>query len=187
VYLSRGHHNYQVGFAASRTEYGYYESFVRPSLESELGVEVHLYRRNDNTTRCCVHGKKAVQFFTGMGIPLGKKRDASIPKVILESGQIIPFIRGLYHAEGSIYRRYSKQYKRHAKVYDHLLVVQIRMKLGTLMSQVHAELSKLGISTNRLVCKDGVFTLRITSQRDISRFLAIVRPRYKSSVKPARL
>jgi len=42
------------------------------------------------------------------------------------------------------------------KVYDNLLVVQIRMKLPTLMRQLNEELLKLGIKTNRLGSNDGV-------------------------------
>ena len=122
-----------------------------------------------------------------LGIPMGKKRDANIPEAVLTSGLVVPFIRGLYHAEGSIYRRYSKKYNRHARIYDNLLVIQMRMKLGTLMTQVHAELAKLGILTTRLTCRDGIYTFRITKQQEIRRFIEIIGPRYKTSVKPVSL
>lgn len=115
---------------------------------------------------------------------MGSKKDASIPKLIIESGQVVPFIRGLYRAEGSLYHRYSKRYANHARVYDNLLVVQVRMKLGTLMSQLHEELTSLGIGVNRLVCKDGVYTFRITNQGEIAKFFAMVKPRYKTTASP---
>jgi hypothetical protein len=106
---------------------------------------------------------------------------------VLEGGQVIPFIRGIYHAEGSIYRRYSKRYNRHAKVYDNLLTIQIRMKLSTLMHQLREELTKLGISCNRLIDRDGVYTLRITSQLMVRKFLEIIQPRYKTMPHQANL
>ena len=96
---------------------------------------------------------------------------------------MIAFIRGLYQAEGSVYRRYSKVYNRMRKVYDNLLVVQIRMKLPTLMHQLSEELLKLGIVTNRLSSKDGVYTLRITDQGMNRKFFDVIRPRFKTSPK----
>jgi len=143
--------------------------------------------RRDNTTRYYVYWKRVAYGLASLGIPIGKKRDAAIPQCVIESGQIIPFIRGIYHAEGSIYRRYSKQYKGHAKVHDNLLTIQIRMKLSTLMHQIREEITKLGIRVNRLTEREGVYTLRITSQLMISRFLDLIGPRYKKSPRQANL
>lgn len=70
-------------------------------------------------------------------------------------------------------------YNRHRKVYSNLLVIQIRMKLRTLMNQIHAEIVKLGILPNKLTEKEGVYTLRITSQDEIKKFLEVIRPKYK--------
>lgn len=183
-YYPHGREYYQVAFTASAVEFPYYREFVKPTLESALGVAGHLYLRRDNTTRYHIFGRKAAEYFIGIGIPVGKKRDASIPDPILKNDQVIPFIRGLYHAEGSLYRRYSKQYSYHAKLYDNLLVVQIRMKLATLMNQLHGELTRLGVAVNRLESRNGVYTMRITDQTEISRFFAIVQPKYKTKVAP---
>lgn len=78
-------------------------------------------------------------------------------------------------------------YNRQIRVYNNLLVIQIRMKLKTLMNQIWAELTKLGILTNRLTSKDGVFTLRITAQKEIEKFLQIIQPKYKLHPAPAML
>lgn len=148
VYKYRGHYSYQVAFTANPSEYWYYESFVK--RQSTLhSVRGHLYLRSDNTTRLHIGSKRLVTFLASLGIPVGKKIDASIPPEIIKHGLVIPFIRGIYHAEGSIYRRYSKMYNRHRKVYSNLLVIQIRMKLRTLMNQIHAEIVKLGILPNK--------------------------------------
>jgi hypothetical protein len=169
----------QIAFTASSSEYWYYESFVKPTIESTFGVSGRLYLRNDNTTRYVINSKELLAYFTSLGIPVGKKRDASIPMEVLDQGLAVHCIRGVYHAEGSIYRRYSKPYNTHIRVYDNLLVIQIRTKLKTLMSQIRSELTKLGIRCNRLTNTDGVYTLRITAQGEITKFIQIVEPKFK--------
>ncbi len=73
------------------------------------------------------------------------------------------------------------------KVYRNLLVIQIRMKLKTLTTRIHEEIVKLGITPDRLTEKDGVYTLRVTSQREIRRFLQTIQPRYKLLPPPITL
>ena len=186
-YLSHGREAFQIAFTASASEYGYYESFIKPTIESTFSISGHLYLRNDNTTRYHIFSKPLAKYLLGLGIPVGRKKDAAIPAAVLEQGQVIPFVRGIYHAEGSLYRRYSKRYNTHVRVYSNLLVIQIRMKLMTLMTQIRSELIKLGISPNRLTDKDGVYTLRITAQKEIVRFTEIVQPKYKFVLAPPRL
>jgi hypothetical protein len=94
---------------------------------------------------------------------------------------IVAFIRGFYHAEGSIYFRYSRRYPYHAKHYSNLLVIQFRCKLKTLMSQLHEAVVSLGLKPTRLGTRDGVYTFRLTDQVQIRGFLQIVRPKYKTS------
>jgi len=181
--MYRGREYYVVAYTGSSSEYWYYEQVIQPTFRAELGVAGNLYKRKDGTTRYHIRGEKVATAFLSLGIPLGKKHDACIPPAVFESGKVIEFIRGLYHAEGSIYRRYSKMYNRMKRVYDNLLVVQIRMKLPTLMRQIDDELLKLGIKTTRLGSKDGVYTLRITDQAMIRKFFEIIGPRYKTSPK----
>ena len=180
-YTYRGRENYVVAFTGSSSEYWYYEQVIQPTCRTEFGVQGSLYLRADGTTRYHIYGERIARAILSLGIPLGKKYDACIPRAVLRSGKVVAFIRGLYHAEGSIYRRCSKMYNRMKKVYGNLLVVQIRMKLPTLMRQINEELLKLGIMTNRLGSKDGVSTLRITDQAMIRKFFQIIRPRYKTS------
>jgi len=183
--LSQGRPYFQVAFTAGPDELWYYQSFVQPTIEKAFSIAGRLFLRDDNTTRYHIPGAKFANYLIGLGLPVGKKRDAEIPRAIIEQGLVVPFIRGIYHAEGSIYRRYSKMYNRHIRVYGNLLVIQIRMKLKTLMNQIWTELVKLGILTNRLTHMDGVFTLRITAQKEIEKFLQIIQPRYK--LQPSRV
>jgi len=182
-YTTQGKHRYVVAFTGSFSEYWYYEQIVQPTFINEFGVVGSLHLRKDGTTRYHIYGESVARALLGFGVPLGRKHDACIPPAVVESGQVIPFIRGLYHAEGSVYRSYSKTYDRMKKIYDNLLVIQIRMKLPTLMHQLEKELPKLGIVPNRLSSKDGVYTLRITDQGMIRKFFEIIRSRFKTSPK----
>jgi len=176
-----------ITFTAHISEFWYYRDFVKPTIERFFEVHGRLYLQDDNTTRYRAYSKRLVDLLILMGIPCGKRYDADIPEVVRKSGFVVAFIRGIYHAEGSVYRRYSKRYPYHARLYSNLLVVQIRMKLKTLMSQLREELLGLGILVNRLLAKDGVYTLRITRQDMIQKFMDVVRPRYKTSPHPTTL
>ncbi len=70
-------------------------------------------------------------------------------------------------------------YNRMRRVYDNLWTIQTRMKLRTLMGQLRDELVKLAMHPNRLLERNGVFALRVTSQREIHKFLGVVQPKYK--------
>lgn len=131
-YGTKGRGISEVAFTGNASEFHYYETFVKPTIESAFGVGGRLHlRRGDNTTRYVIYSKALVDYFVALGVPLGKKHDASIPRIIFEQGQTISCIRGVYHAEGSICRRYSKAYEGHARVYDNLLTLQVRTKLRT--------------------------------------------------------
>lgn len=184
-YEAKGQSVSQVGFTGNMSEFPYYENFIRPTFESAFGVVGRLFlRKLDHTTRYVVYSRELVQYLVTLGLPLGKKHDAAIPPFLLERGLVIPCIRGFYHAEGSIYRRYSKAYKGHHKVYDNLLTLQVRAKLKTVMSQVTEELSRLQIVCNRLTANDGVYTLRITRQSEIAKFFKVIQPRLKVLPRP---
>jgi intein/homing endonuclease len=148
-------------------------------IDSTFKLNGHLYLRKDNMTHFHVCSKKLVEFLASLVIPIGKKTDASIPNAIIRQRLTIPLIRGIYRAEGSIYRRYSKKYKGLTKVYSNLPLIQFRMKLETPVSQIQEELVSLGIVPSRLVEKDGVFTFRTTAQKEIERFFETIKPRYK--------
>jgi hypothetical protein len=179
-YHSKNEWMSMVGFTGNIAEFSYYENFVKPTIESFFGVKGRLYlREEDHTTRFVIYSKDLVQHLIALGLPLGKKHDASIPPLIIEQGLTVPCIRGFYHAEGSIYHRYSKAYEGHARIYDNLLTLQIRTKLKTLMNQISEELSRLQIGCNRLTAKDDVYTLRITKQSEIAKFFATIQPRLK--------
>jgi intein/homing endonuclease len=183
VHHRGGRYYYAVALTGSSSEYWYYEHVVQPASINEFDATGSLRPRRDGTTRYHVYGERVARALLALGFPLGKKHDACIPPAVIESDHVIAFIRGSYHAEGRIYRRHSKICNRMKKVYDSLLVVQIKMKLPTLMRQLNEELLELGIATKRLSSKDGVYTLRITDQGMIRNFFEIIKPRLKTSPK----
>ncbi|MDG7008170.1 MAG: hypothetical protein JRN06_07990 [Nitrososphaerota archaeon] len=71
-------HSDVVAFTASSGEYWCYESFVKPTIDRAFSLSSHLYLRSDNTA-LVVGSKKLVAFLIGLGLPVGKKTDASIP------------------------------------------------------------------------------------------------------------
>ncbi|MDG6965148.1 MAG: hypothetical protein JRM89_06450 [Nitrososphaerota archaeon] len=187
VFRYSDYHQSGITFTGSKSEFWYYRDFVKPTVEEFFWVHGRLTLRNDNTTRFTVYSKRLVDELLEIGIETGKKVDPKIPRIVTKSGLVVPFIRGLYHAEGSIYRRYAKQYRGHAKTYSNLLVIQIRMKLGKLTTQVWQELARLGIQVNRLVVSHSVWTFRITRQSMIRKFIELIQPRYKLLPTSTRL
>lgn len=176
----RGKIIFELAFTGNPSELTYYKSFLKPQIERVFPIKGRLRIRDDNTIRLHFRSKRLAVYFLSMGIPLGKKQDASIPRCIETRPLITAFIRGFYHAEGSIYYWYSKRYPYHAKHYRTLLVIQLRCKLKTLMIQLHKAVIELGLKPTRLGSKDGVYTFRFTSQTQIRRFLQVIRPRYKT-------
>jgi len=171
---------FEVAFTGNPSEFSYYRSFLKSKIERLFPIRGRLRLRDDNTVRLHFRSKRLAAYFLSIGIPLGKKRDASIPLCLRTRPLMTALIRGFYHAEGSIYHRYSKQYPYHAKHYCNLLVVQFRCKLRTLMRQLHAAVIALGLRPTRLGSRDGVYTFRFTDQIQIRRFLQVVKPRYKT-------
>ena len=169
----------ETAFTGHSSEYEYYRDFLKPVIEARFPIKGRLLSRGDNTTRLHFRSVRLARYFLSLGVPLGKKIDASIPKAIVERGYFLAFVRGFYHAEGSVYRRYSRPYANHARTYDNELVVQFRCKLKTLMLEMHTGLIESGLNPTRLTMKDGVCTFRFTHQSQIERFVKMVGPRYK--------
>ncbi len=181
----RGRSITEVAFTGNPSELWYYRDFLRPTIRGKFSVGGYLCLREDATVRLHIRGVKLARFLSEINIPVGKRRDAVIPAVLYSHARLLKaFVRGLYHAEGSMYRRYSKRYASHARVYDKLLVIQFRMRLRSLMFQVNRTLRKLGINPTRVTEPDGVYTFRITSQKEIARFIHVIRPRYKLRPSP---
>ena len=181
-YVSMGRTRYEVAFTGNPSEMMYYRRFLKPALERRFSVHGRLWLRDDGTVRLHFKSVRMASYLLSLNVPLGKRSDAALPLGISGNNNLlISFIRGLYHAEGSYYHRYSKKYGGHKRVYHQEMVIQVRMKLRTLMKQVHDALKSLGLFPTRLTAKAGVFTFRITDQHEIEKFFRLIRPRLKTS------
>jgi len=170
----------EVAFTGNSGEWSYYRNFIRPVIIKRLRARGYLGLTRDGTVRLHFTGKELRVFLDAHRIPVGKRRDAEIPPPIRRKPALLrAFIRGFYHAEGLIYRRYSKAYKGHARLHNRLLVIQFRTKLRTLTMQVRQAIMGFGVATTKLSEANGVFTFRITNQREIKKFLRIITPRFK--------
>jgi hypothetical protein len=178
-YVSANRTRFEIAFTGNLSEFDYYGSFVKPTIEHYFPLKGRLIRRGDNTVRLHYRSTRLASFLLSIGLPLGKKKDAAIPLFVRRAGQVIPFVRGFYHAEGSYYPRYSRKYGGHKRIYRNLMVVQFRCKLKTLMAELHDVLIRLGLRPNRIRESDGAYTFRITDQALIRAFFELVNPRYK--------
>lgn len=116
-FIYRGKIIFEVAFTGNPSELNYYRSFLKLQIERLFPIRGRLRMRDDNTIRLHFRSKRLAMYFLSMGIPLGKKKDASIPLCVRTRPLMTAFLRGFYYAEGSIYYRYSKRYPYHAKHY----------------------------------------------------------------------
>ncbi len=178
-YVSANRLRFEIAFTGNESEHDYYRDFVKRTIERYFPLKGQLILRGDNTVRLHYRSARLASFLLSIGLPLGKKIDARIPEFVRRAGHLIPFVRGFYHAEGSLYSRYSKKYAGHKRIYSNLMVVQFRCKLKTLMMEVRDVLKSLRLKPNRIGEKNGVYTFRITDQTRIQLFFRLLRPRYK--------
>jgi intein/homing endonuclease len=172
----------EVAFTGNLCEFDYYRGFVKRTIERHFPLKGQLILRGDNTVRLHYRSTRLASFLLSIGVPLGRKTDARIPEFVSRAGQDIAFVRGFYQAEGSLYRRYSRKYAGHRRIYSNLMVLQFRCKLKTLMGELRDVLLKLGLKPNRIGERDGVYTFRLTDQTEIQRFFKLVKPRYKKGL-----
>ncbi len=169
----------------------YYEEVIRPTVR-EFGINGYLQKRPKRNCVYLVMGVPVFDFLVSLGFPVGKKYDLRIPDVLFEDKHLSKAcVRGIFNTDGSIYRRYSKRYQNHPRLYNYL-VIQFKMNSLTVIEQIQKILERFGIKTNNIIAESSAFVLRITSQPDIAKFMDIVRPsskyhveRYLNSLKKA--
>jgi len=155
----------------------YYESVLRPIINENFGVNGYLKVRAKYNCMDLVMSKSIFDFLRSLNFPIGVKYNSlAIPNVIFSNDNFVKAcIRGIFDTDGTIYRRYSKKYNRHTKVYDYL-TIQIKMKNNKIITQIYDLLQMLGINCNRVI-SDGIYSvLRITDQAEINRFIEIIKP-----------
>jgi intein/homing endonuclease len=160
----------------------YYKIFIQPTMQSFFGYSGRLYhRKDDDSARYWITNKYIVNWFLNIGLPLSPKTDTiKIPNRLIENKKLaIACLRGIFNSDGCVFRRYSKQYKNHSKLYSNYAVIEIKVKSNELLNQIKEILSEIGIRTTIITkhTRTKAFVMRITSQKDIAKFMKVVKPR----------
>ena len=174
---------YEIAFTGHLDDFDYYEKVIQPIFKKNFSASGRLYKRG-NTTRYHIRSKRIFEFFKELGVPVGIKKNSKmqIPQAIKENNKLTKaFIRGLWDTDGSIYRRYSKKYKGHGKIYDYVNL-QLKMMAPVLIKQVNKFLREEKIKTNKITKSEGESVLRITDQKSVKKFaekIGFSNPRYQ--------
>lgn len=152
----------------------YYMEKLAATVKKEFGYERKLYRRkDDHTIRYILVARRVVAFFKELGLPIGEKgNDIEIPQIIAENERFaLACVRGIFNADGSVYRRYSKRYAGHARAYCSYAVIQFKMKNHKVVQQLKDILEKKGIRMNRIRRTGNCSVVRVTNQKSVKRFV----------------
>lgn len=153
-------------------DYQYYEDIIRPIVKKNFGLDKAIrIRRDCNAFEIRYSNKEFVEFFRNIGFSFGKKIEVRIPDVILgNKNNIKACIRGIFNADGTVYRRYSKRYKNHKRLYGNYAVIEIKINSRKLLEQIKEELNKLNFHVNKITYNKDYPTIKITQQNDVDRF-----------------
>ncbi|QQG38671.1 MAG: hypothetical protein HYS32_03640 [Candidatus Woesearchaeota archaeon] len=161
----------------------YYEKVIRPIIIKEFGIRGYIKERTKLNCLYLVMSTNIFNFFKDLGFPIGKKKNLKIPSKIMKDLELSKAcVRGIFNTDGSIYRRYSKKYNKHPRVYDYL-VIQFKLNAKDVVHQIKLTLENLGIKTNKVIKDKKAYTLRITNQEEIRSFMKIIKPTNKYHVE----
>ena len=133
---------YEYSISGNSNEKEYFETHVKLLIQKLYGINMRLYKRKDrNELKLECKSKELFYFKLSLGLPNGKKNNILIPKIVLDSGYICDFLRGLFDTDGCLmfYNRNKKK-----PSYPRL---DITSKSFELIDQVNKELIKLGFTT----------------------------------------
>ena len=169
----------------------YYENFIRPIIATNFGSKGYLsFRSKRNATIFVTGNTKARDFLIQRGFPVGLKTKLEMPLEFLSKKELaLACVKGIFDTDGSVYKRYSKKYKNHSRLYDHN-VIQIKMNSRKVIKQIASILKDNGIQVNRIIKEKECSVLRITKQQDVDLFFHLIKPhndyhleRYKRKIE----
>ncbi len=160
-------------------DWEYYERVIRPIFIKEFGTKGSLLHRSEKRGNCIdyvVHSREVFSWFKDFGFPVGRKIKLSIPKQIIDNNELsLACIRGIFNTDGSIYDRYSKKYRGHAKKYTYMNI-EIKMNHLNLIKQIKGILERNGIRTSNIRKHRESHVLNIHNQKFIRLFFELVKP-----------
>ena len=121
------------------------------------------YRRRENAMVIYAYSKRVGLLLHEWGMPIGSKmRAVLLPRVQVEE---VPFIRGLFDTDGCIYRKYGPYAQ-----------LQFKSSSPELMEYVRKLLARLGFRPTMVIKDETRFKFYICRQREIARFMHLIRP-----------
>jgi intein/homing endonuclease len=164
---SEGIYRYETAFTGGKTDFPYYETFLKPTLMKHFGFKGRLFLRKDGSTRFHIKSKKVYNFFLSLGVESGEKTvNLKIPEKIFRSNRLsLACIRGVANTDGCVYLRGK----------NNRLSFQLHMNAKALLAQTKKILERNGIFTTNIV-KNGcnAYVLAIHRQNSVARFLKLV-------------
>lgn len=166
-----------VMLTGSMYDRDYYVFKIIPILNKLFGDCFQLRKKsNAHALLLRSYQKKPYMCLRKFGFPSGKKYNLIIPPCFYKDKKwVIACIRGIFDTDGSVYLRYSKKYKNHAKHYLYMNV-QFKMTSPFLLRQIKVFLTGIGICCNNRYTEGTSTVLRITNQKSVHRFFEIIKP-----------
>ena len=163
----------------------YYKEIINNIIKTNFKANLRMYRRKeDNTIRVIISNKKVINFLKSLGYTFGPKTNSVyIPNKIIKNKELsLACLRGIFNTDGCIYRRYSKKYNRHKKIYSNYKVIQFKSNSNRLIKQIKFILYRENISTNKITQDNRAYVLRITTQGEVNRFVSILKFNHKHHI-----
>lgn len=130
---------YAYHIAGSYDDEEYFRLFVIPLMKELYNIRSHFYKSNKEKSIALSYQSKGLLYFkNSIGLPIGKKIDINIPKLILNSEFKLDFIRGLFDTDGCL-----TFLKRHKKVHYYPRI-DICSQSYNLITQISKILEKEG-------------------------------------------
>jgi len=151
----------------------YYESILRPIILKFFKTKGYMrYRVDDNTIRYFIFNKNLINYLIEIGFRFGSKTNSCrIPDSIFNDKRLrIACVRGIFNADGTVYRRYRKKYKNQPRFYGNYAVIQFKMKSKVLIEQIRYILQNDDFVVNKISKVENYFLIRITNQKYVNRF-----------------
>ncbi len=133
-------YNYSTSNGAD--ELDYVKGFIRLLIKKLYNLEVKICHKKSNELVLHYRSKALFTFKRALGFPNGKKDNIEIPKIVLNSGYITDFLRGLFDTDGCL--QFVDRNKK-APPYPRL---SLTGKSKKLIMQVNTILLALGFTTS---------------------------------------
>jgi hypothetical protein len=145
----------------SKTDHYYVTKHVRKLFKRLFNIQTTINNRNGGI-RCQIYSKKLANYLELKGITKGnRKNKTNIPKKVLKNKKyIIPFLRGLFDTDGSVYEKRTNY-----------VVVEYTSCYPKFLEQIQKELIKLGFKAT-LSGK----SVRVCRQTEVDSFFKLIMP-----------